>query len=76
MVGYLMVSLVVAILGVAAVVSFLRVALSRLQRRAELDRKNAEISSSKELEDFIRQVNQSTSAEELDHLDEKKERGN
>lgn len=69
MVEYLMISVVVAILGLAAVVGFISIALSRARKMRELSRKRSEITSQEQLEDFIRRVDQVTAADELDHLD-------
>ena len=69
MVGYLMGSLVLFIIGLAVVVVVLRTAAVRARRRRELERKRAEIASAGELEAFIRRVDQVTAADELDHLD-------
>jgi len=67
-----MVSLVVAIIGLAAVAGFLAVIVSRARVRRELSRRRRELATQRELEDFIRRVDQVTTGEELDHLGREK----
>jgi HAMP domain-containing protein len=71
MIGYLMGSLILAIIGVAVAVTVLRIAAVRARRRKELARRRSEIASQDELAEFIRRVDQVTAADELDHLDSK-----
>jgi type II secretory pathway pseudopilin PulG len=68
MVGYLMGSLVLAVIGVAVAVAVLRVAAVRARRRRELARRHSEIASQDELKEYLRRVDQVTAADELDHL--------
>jgi hypothetical protein len=76
MISYLFLSVFLAVLGLAAVVTFLAIALPRARRRRELARHKGEIRSQQELEDFIRQVDQAASDEQIDRLDnERKDRG-
>lgn len=69
MVSYLFLSIFLAVLGLAVVVTFLAIALPRAQRRRELARHAGEIRSQQELEEFIRKVDQATSGEQIDRLD-------
>ena len=72
MIGYLMGSLVLAIIGIAVAVTALRVMVTRARRRKKLARKNAEIASQDELDEYLRRVDQVTAADELDHLGNEK----
>jgi hypothetical protein len=69
MVSYLFASIIVAVLGLAAVTIFLAAAVPWARERRELARRKHEIASQDELEAFIRRVDQVTAADELDHLD-------
>lgn len=61
-------SLVLAIIGVAAAVTVLRIAAGRARSRKDLARKKSEITSQDELDEYLRRVDQVTAADELDHL--------
>jgi len=75
-ISYVFLSIFLAVIGLAAVVTFLAVALPRARRRRELARHQGEIRSQRELDELIRQVDQATSDEDLDRLDnERKDRG-
>lgn len=74
MIEDIFIGVILAVLGLAAVVVFLAVALPRARARRELARKKAELASQTELDDFIAEVDQVTSADELDHLEDKRKK--
>jgi len=75
-ISYVFLSAFLAVIGLAAVVTFLAVALPRARRRRELARHQGEIRSQQELDELIRQVDQAESDEDLNRLDnERRDRG-
>jgi hypothetical protein len=68
MVTYLMASIILAILGAAAVAGFFMIAIPAYRRRRAIERENREISSEEALEKYLSQVDQATGADELDRL--------
>jgi len=70
---YLMGSIFAAIIGVSLVVWLAVLARGAIRHQRELHRQRNEIPSQKALEDFIRHVDQATSGEELNRLENKRE---
>ena len=68
MVSYLFGSVFLAVAGLAVVVTALAIALPRVRERRELARHRGEIRSQRELDDFIRAVDQATSDDDLNRL--------
>jgi hypothetical protein len=68
MVTYLMVSIILAIIGAAAVTGVLMILVPAYRRRRAIERENREISSEEALDQYLSQVDQATGADELDHL--------
>jgi hypothetical protein len=67
------IGIILAVLGLVAVVVYLAVALPRARARRELARKKGELASESELDEFIRKVDQVIAADELDHLEDEGE---
>lgn len=70
---YLAVSILLALLGAALVIAVASTILPRAQARRLAERERHELRSPEDLEDFIRRVDQATSDDDLNRLDEKKE---
>lgn len=71
MVEYLFTSIIIAVIGLAALTAFLYALLTRAGRRRELARNRGRITSQRQLDDLIRQVDQATTDDQLDRLEEK-----
>jgi hypothetical protein len=72
MVSYLFLSIILAVLGLAAVITAAAMALPRARRQRELARRRRELAGQEELEDYIRRVNQALSDEDIDRLNDER----
>jgi hypothetical protein len=71
-VDYLAVSILIALLGAALIIVIAARVLPEARARRLAERKSHEIGSPEDLEDFIRRVDQATSDDDLDRLDDQK----
>lgn len=72
MVEYVFISLFVGVIGLAALVVFLRVLLHRAELYKARQRERGQLSQG-DLDKYIRELNQAATDAEVDHLVEKRE---